>query len=140
MIIYIAFLWILYRVAREDLKTMTIPDRYYAMIMMLALMQMIVQGEIEGIERVSGALTVALPMYLCNVILPGAIGGGDVKLVFAAGFLLKTEAIVEAACLGFVGAGVYGALQLARGRMKRDDCFAFGPFLCGAMAVSVLGG
>ncbi|MEE1037845.1 MAG: A24 family peptidase [Eubacterium sp.] len=138
LVIYIAFLGVLWQVAKEDMKTMLISNRHHLMILLLALMQIPVSGEISGIDRILGAFAVSLPSFLYNVILPGSIGGGDVKLVFAAGFLLGSHRIVEAACLGFIAAGVYGGLQLVRGKMKREDHFAFGPFLCGAMAISVL--
>jgi leader peptidase (prepilin peptidase) / N-methyltransferase len=59
-----------------------------------------------------------------------AMGGGDIKLAAAFGFLLGWQIILEGLVLGFIlGAFVAIGLILA-GRLKRKSHLPFGPFIC----------
>lgn len=88
-------------------------------------------------ERLIGSVVVALPMLLLTILIPGAFGGGDIKLMAASGFLLGGTRIIYAMIAAVFAAGAYGILMMLMGRYKRKDKFAFGPFLAMGL-VSVL--
>lgn len=69
--------------------------------------------------------------------LTGGIGGGDVKLMAALGFLLG-EKIIDVALIGMVGGGIIALILLATGKKKRTDFFAYGIFFAGAAIFEIL--
>ena len=73
-------------------------------------------------------------------IVPGAFGGGDIKLMAASGLFLGMDAIVCAMFFGLLSGGGYAAFMLATKRLKKSDQFAFGPFLAFGLAVAALWG
>lgn len=83
-------------------------------------------------EHMAGMLCVSLPMYLLICLIPGAFGGGDVKLAAGMGVFLGMRKCLLAFLLGTVAAGVYGMTLLLSGKKDRKDNFAFGPFFCGS--------
>ena len=78
------FLILLTGAAYRDGRERRIPDLYVSGILLTALIRLfILEGtDVQGIAaRASGALAVSVPMLLTALIVPGAFGGGDVKLV-----------------------------------------------------------
>ena len=68
------------------------------------------------------------------------LGGGDIKLMFGAGFFLGARLTVVAAFLGILLGGGFGALLLAAKKADRKTRFAFGPFLCIGIAAAMFFG
>ena len=79
-------------------------------------------------------------MLVLALIVPGAFGGGDIKLMAASGLFLGMDAIVCAMFFGLLSGGGYAAFMLAAKRLKKSDQFAFGPFLAFGLAVAALWG
>jgi len=79
-------------------------------------------------------------MLAIALIVPGAFGGGDVKLMAAAGLLLGWQQLLVAAFIGIILGGGYGVLVLATGKKDRKEHFAFGPALCIGIAAAMFGG
>ena len=71
---------------------------------------------------------------------PGGFGGGDIKLMFGAGFFLGAKLTVVAAFIGILLGGGFGALLLAAKKADRKTRFAFGPFLCIGIAAAMFFG
>lgn len=68
------------------------------------------------------------------------MGGGDIKLMAAAGFILGGTLTILALFLAFVVGGLGGGILLMTGLMKRKDPIPFGPFLAlGIMVASLWG-
>ncbi len=44
--------------------------------------------EVTIVERLIGMVCISLPLFLIVLIIPEGFGGGDIKLMFAAGFFL----------------------------------------------------
>lgn len=63
-------------------------------------------------------------MYILTWIIPGAFGGGDVKLVAACGWFLGVKAVVTGTFVGFLAGGTYAAVLLAvkKDRKERPLC------------------
>ena len=78
-------------------------------------------GKYRRLDVVQGVL---------GCLRPGSIGGGDVKLMGAAGLLLGRELIITAFVIGIFPAGLYSLGLLLSGKAGRKDGIPFGPFLC----------
>lgn len=68
-------------------------------------------------------------LLLILALLPGALGGGDIKLMFALGIFLGAKGILVALFLSFVIASIISVLLLLFKIKKRKDHIPFGPFL-----------
>lgn len=75
-----------------------------------------------------------------SLLIPGAFGGGDIKLMAAAGLFLGWKSTVISAVLAVFAAGAYGLYIRMIKKAGRGQCFPFGPFLCAGMAAAVLWG
>lgn len=113
-----------------DIRTMEIPDRSHLLILAAALADMAVHGGIPFLSRVCGMFILSLPLLAMAKAVPGSIGGGDIKLCGASGFLLGPAGLIQGAAAGFLVAGAFGALLLVSGRARPDSAFPLGPFLC----------
>jgi len=74
-------------------------------------------------HRLIGVVIIGAPFALLCVL--GAMGGGDVQLMAAAGLLLGFN-IVPAALIGIVLGAVFGLVQKAK---TKDSVIRFGPYL-----------
>lgn len=134
------FLCILTVVSFVDLDTMEIPFSLVLAAAIVGLISCFFFPEISLPERGIGALCVSLPLYLLTVAVPGAFGGGDIKLTAACGIFLGWKLNLMALFLAVMGGGLYGMWLLATKKKGRKDHFAFGPFLCAGMAAAMFVG
>ena len=74
---------VLIRIAWTDIRTMMIPDRVLVPLMILAGLSVFTEPEIPFTARLIGIFCTALPMYLANLFVDGAFGGGDIRLLAA---------------------------------------------------------
>lgn len=126
--------------AWQDWLTMEIPDRSHAILIGLALLQLLVGGVIPLGDRGLGLMAISLPMVLMNLLREDSFGGGDIKLCGAAGFLLGVSQVTTGALMGLALAGVYGFTALLRGTKKLKDPLPLGPFLSLGFVVSMVAG
>ena len=66
---------------------------------------------------------------LLAIISRGALGGGDIKLIFALGFWLGTEKLLDTILAGTIAGGVAALLMLLAKQKDRDSYIAYGPYL-----------
>ena len=149
------FLGVLAVVAQTDRKTMTIPDQLVLAALGVSLLSILFFPELGLTDRIIGLCSASLPLLVITLCIPGAFGGGDIKLMAACGLFLGAKDIFYSAACGvflgwrhsllalgiaiFLGAA-YGARMLAAGKAQRKSRIAFGPFLCMGMAITVLWG
>ena len=130
---------ILLSVALIDAETQLVPDR-----LNLALAVCGVVGTLLSpagwLPHLIGAFCVSVPMLLLCLAIDGAFGGGDIKLMAAAGLFLGWQNTLLAMFLGILGGGLYGIWLLAAKRADKKDHFAFGPFLCAGIVIAMLFG
>ena len=69
-----------------------------------------------------------------------AFGGGDIKLMAAAGLFLGWQNTLLAMFFGIVFGGIYGIYLVAAKKAGKKDHFAFGPFLCAGIVIAMLFG
>lgn len=134
------FLGILLAVALIDQDTQIIYDRFHVMILLLALAAVWLFPAHGILDRLLGGVIVSVPMLLLTLLVPGAFGGGDIKLMAVSGLLLGTAPTICAMFLAILTGGTYGAVMLIGKKLEKKDHFAFGPFLALGLAVSVIWG
>ncbi len=135
-----AFLAVLTVVAFIDADTMEIPNGLVILILIIAIAALVCFPEPTWKNRLIGLVCVSVPMLLITIVIPGAFGGGDIKLMAAAGLFLGWKLCLVAAFLAIVAGGLYGIWLLATRRKGKKEHFAFGPFLCAGMAAALFWG
>lgn len=135
-----AYLGILLVVAWMDWDTRIIYDRFHIGIFLLGILALWLFPEHTILERLIGAAAVSLPMLLLSLLVEGAFGGGDIKLMAASGWLLGVRSILFAMFAGVVLGAVYCIGMMLRKKLSRKDQFAFGPFLAAGLCLALFWG
>jgi len=135
-----AFAGVLTVVAFVDLDTMEIPDGFVISAAVIGLLSIASMPGVTLLERLVGVFSVSVPLLLLTLAIPGAFGGGDIKLTAACGILLGWKLSLLALFFGIVIGGAQGIFLLAAKRAGRKDHFAFGPHLCIGMLLSLFVG
>lgn len=125
-------------ISYTDIKRRQIPDWCCMCIAALAVISGAVFFGVSSAERIAGAVCISVPMYSVALAVPGSFGGGDIKLMGAAGALLGVKRILQAGLMGILCAGVYALYLLIIKNTGRKAEFPLGPFLCLGIAVNVL--
>ncbi len=128
-----------------DARTMVIPFFINVAILVLGVISIWVFPEISLLHRFIGLLVISVPMMLINLICRKVIGrdgfgGGDVKLMFAAGFLMGTKGIFAAFFMGAIVGGIIGVYSMTVLKKKGKDPIPFGPSLCIGLVLASLFG
>ena len=123
------YLSLLMVIALIDWDTQMIYDRFHLLILAISPAAIFLFPQHGIWDRLLGAVIVALPMLILTLIIPGAFGGGDIKLMAVSGFFLGTAPVICAMFFGLLTGGGYALFMLKRGKLGRKDVFAFGPFL-----------
>lgn len=133
-------------IAFIDMDTMEIPPVLNLIILVLGIVSIWVTPEITFKERIIGFFCISGFMFLMDLIFSlaagvNAFGGGDMKLMAAAGLLLGWKGILTAFLIGiFVGA-IIGIALMARKKKGGREHMPFGPSLCvGIVVASLIGG
>lgn len=118
--------WFLLMTIVTDLEQLLIFDRMQLPFALLALPFSYVSGQLA--DCLPAALAAGGVFLLLSLLTKGAIGGGDIKLMFVLGLWLGPGALLQVAAGGFILSGAAAALMLASGRWKRDTRFAYSPY------------
>jgi len=142
----LVFFTVLILIAMIDLDTMEIPFSLNLVILGLGLLSLLTFqwtepfSEITIVNRIVGMLCIAGPMLIIDLIIPGAFGGGDIKMMFAAGFLLGWKMIVAGFFMGAIVGGAVGITVMVRKKKGGKEHIPFGPSLCVGMFLAVMFG
>lgn len=131
---------ILLAVALIDADTMEIPDSLVIALIPLAIGSIWAWEDVSLLERGIGLLAISLPMFLLSLVIEGAFGFGDVKLIAVCGFLLGWKCAVVAMFLAILTGGALAIYLMASGKRKKGAQIPFGPHLCMGIAVSLFWG
>lgn len=134
------FLSVLAAIAFIDADTMEIPNGLVLFAAVLGLGAVFLFPQISLIDRGIGILSVSVPFLLLALAISGAFGGGDIKLMAACGLFLGWKLNLVALFFALITGGAYGVYLLASKKKGRKDHFAFGPFLCAGVALSLFFG
>ena len=104
------FLAALFGAAASDWKKRVIPDRYPAALFLLGgiAMMMDIWHRLNLLEALAGMAAASLPLFLTALLVRGSFGGGDIKLMAAAGFCVGVRQGFLGPFLGTAGSGSLG--------------------------------
>ncbi len=126
---YASAAFILIVISFIDLEHQIIPNRLVAAIFIWAVIWQIITPQISWLNAAGGALLGGCLLLFLAVVSRGGMGGGDIKLMFAAGFLLGLKYTVLALFIGFLFGAIVSIGLIVAGIKKRKDLIPFGPFL-----------
>ena len=125
---YLSLFYLLIKISIVDYKTCKIPLKYNIWLGLCGIARFIYLGE-NPAEYVAGfcvMFCVLGGMYLYSK--GNMIGGGDVKLMSAAGFLLGARKVMYALFLGCLFALFFQGRK--RQKDNKSEIFPMGPYLC----------
>lgn len=134
------FLALLEIVAFVDGATMEIPDRLVTTVFLIGLLSLAAGPARTLQNRLMGTLSVSILLLLLTMAVPGAFGGGDIKLMAAGGFFLGWRLCLLSMAFAVLTGGAYGIWLMAVRKKNGKEHFAFGPFLCLGMAAALFWG
>lgn len=131
-----------------DWDTQEIDLIFVGLILLLAVPAAIFTDDVKLIHRIIGALIISLPFFIIGEVSRPiirkkyeedfrAIELGDTALMFGAGALLGTQAVIVSALFGIIIAAVGGIIIKI---VTKDSKFAFGPYLSMGIAIAMLWG
>lgn len=121
-----------------DWRTYEIPISINIFILCLGILQVILDHT-NWVDYVIGFLCVSIVLEVLLLLSRGrAIGGGDVKLMAAAGLLLGWKKIILAFLLGCIIGSIIHLLRMKLS--KADHVLAMGPYLSVGIAIAALWG
>lgn len=121
-----------------DFRTFEIPFGINVFIFVLGLIQVIVDYE-NWLNYLIGFLAVSAFMQIVIWLTNGAgFGGGDMKLMAAAGLLLGWKRIILAFLLGCIVGSICHVIRMKT--TKEDHVLAFGPYLSIGIFLAALWG
>ncbi|MCX7748232.1 MAG: prepilin peptidase [Clostridia bacterium] len=115
----LVFFEILLFTAYHDAMTKEIPNIVHLLILLTALISF------HPLSSIIGFFVVPLPYLLTALLKDGGIGGGDIKLMGACGFMLGVWGGVFAGIAGLTLAVTFNLVKCK----KRQDSFPLAPYL-----------
>lgn len=79
-------------------------------------------------EHLLAAVAGGVVFLLLSLVTKGALGGGDIKLIFVLGLWLGPENLLQICLGGMLLGGVTAGIMLLSGRWQRDTHFAYSPY------------
>lgn len=118
-----------------DWKYQDLPDSYNLIVAVLSIMILVLLVVINDVPlkaivpNIITAFVLFLGFFILAIISGESIGGGDVKLMGAVGFLFHYSQIPQILIYSFFPGALFAIMLLVVGKKKKEDKFAFGPFL-----------
>ncbi len=135
-------------------NTVILSGSVFALILRVAAPLLAVPGATgaTGTTAMGGGLTVWLSLrdglmaalagfaffYAVDLIKPGAMGGGDIKMAIFIGLYVGFRRLFPALGLGFVLSSLYAIPMMAMGKLKRTDTLPLGIYLSIATLIITL--
>ena len=136
----LGLLFLLLLVSLVDLRSHIIPNTLVLTVLAWGVLWQIILPSLAWHEAFLGMLAGGGFLFLTAVISRGGMGGGDIKLMLAAGFYLGPALTALALFIAVMTGAVAGLSLLILRIKKRKDPMAFGPFLClGIMSALLFG-
>ena len=136
------FLILLAACAAADINKGIVPDLLCILIAVLAVICFFVKELTEQslISRICGLLVLSVPMLIAALLIKGGFGGGDIKLMAAAGLFLGLDKTIIAGFISFLIAGIYAVYILLTKKKGARDKVKIVPYLALGCAFSELFG
>lgn len=140
LIKYLVLFSALIAVTFIDLDHQIIPNKLIFFILTWGITWQIFYPELFWYQAAGGAILGGGPLLLAAIISRGGMGGGDIKLMFAAGFILGISATALALFLSFLAGSIIGMALILLRIKGRKDPIPFGPFLSLGIFIAALWG
>ena len=138
-LISFAFSIILLAIFMIDYDIMIIPNGLVICCLVIAVVS-IPFMHVNMVDRIIGFFAISAPLYLLNLIIPDAFGGGDIKLLAVCGFFLGWSMILVGMFIAVVLAGCYAGYLLITHKVETGGHIAFGPYICVGIFIALLYG
>ena len=116
--LYVTFTIICMAIAIIDIQKQKIYNETVAVLFVPAIVSFFVCPEIGVVSRLMGAVSVSGIMLVMCLLIPGAFGGGDIKLMVPVGLFLGLERTAVADVLAVLLGGFWGAWTVIWGRLN----------------------
>ena len=107
------FLVFLAACAAADIEKGIVPDLMVVLIAVLAIIKILT--DVLTVQNIlfyiCGALVLSVPMLITALLIKNGFGGGDIKMMAAAGLFLGLEKTIIAGFIAFLIAGCYRQLN-----------------------------
>ncbi|MGI6731037.1 MAG: prepilin peptidase [Anaerovoracaceae bacterium] len=126
-----------------DLKHQVIPNGLVLIILILAVLYslyMILMQDEPWYSYVIGFFAASLPLFILALIYPGGMGGGDIKLMAAAGLYMGWKLILLSLFMGAIYGGIVSIFIIATKKGSMKTAIPFGPLLSLGIITSLLFG
>jgi len=110
-----------------DVITRIIPDWVHLVIMGIGLI------DISLLDSVLGLILLPLPFFIMAYKSEGSIGGGDIKLIGACGFMLGLNSAYLGVLISLILVIIHQGI--IKGKVK-DSSFAFVPYISMGMLIA----
>lgn len=140
IIITILFYKSLVQLSIMDYSIQKIKNNFIIQILILAIIKLILVEKGQILPNIIGFFSVSIVLLLLAIIVPGSIGGGDIKLLAVSGLYLGNLKIIVAFCLGMLLAGLYIVFINIKNRNRNLKKIPLGPFLSMGMIIADLWG
>ena len=136
------FLILLSACAASDINRGIVPDLLCILLAVLAVISFFVEPiDLQSIvSRICGALVMSVPMLIAALLIKGGFGGGDIKMMAAAGLFLGLDRTIIAGLIAFFIAGIYGVYILLTKKKGARENIKLAPYLALGCAFSALFG
>lgn len=111
-----------------DFKYQDLPDGLNVVVFLLSIVYLVVWRIDTPIAYVITAISLFVG-FLLLALLTGALGGGDIKFMGAIGLFFHYNQIPQLLMYAFFTASIFAIGLMIFKKSKKDDMFAFGPFL-----------
>ncbi|MEW6621696.1 MAG: A24 family peptidase [Bacillota bacterium] len=137
---YLCLFSILITIAFIDIDHQIIPNRMVVLVLLWGIFWQIIIPEITLANALGGALIGGGSLFIIALLSKGGMGGGDIKLMFAGGFILGSVLTLLALFISFLAGALFGIILISLNVKSRKDPIPFGPFLSIGMFISTLWG
>ena len=119
-----------------------VPDLIPIAIAALAIAKMIFDGiTVQSVLlHIAGAACLSVPMLIVALLIKKGFGGGDIKLIAAAGLYMSLDKTLIAGFITFILAGLYGIYLLLTKKKRPGSTIRLAPFIALGCAFSELFG
>lgn len=111
-----------------DFKYQDLPDGLNGFVFLLSIIYLVVWRIDTPIPYIITTISLFVG-FLLLALLTGALGGGDIKFMGAIGLFFHYNQIPQLLMYAFFTASIFAVGLMIFKKSKKDDMFAFGPFL-----------
>lgn len=132
------FLLLILTAGYVDFQKRRIPDRLVFAVFLVAFCSLFFTENPDVMQKIAGTFAVSIPMLLTDLCVPGAFGGGDVKLMAACGLFLGAGTVFYSFFYALILGGLYSVFLIMFKNKSLKTELAFGPFLAAGIVLRLI--